>query len=168
MVRERFDLDKVFFVPSNLPPHKADKNMAAAEERLRMVRMAVRGNKDFGVSDFEVKKKGKSYSIDTVTYFKKRYPEAKIFFIIGSDHLLALHTWRRIDDILKLVSFVAVYRPGYKAVRSRIKVRSIVVPGVHTSSSDIRRRIASGKTVRYLVPEGVLRHVKKYKLYSKI
>lgn len=167
MVLEKFDLDKVVFIPSSLPPHKNGRDVIPADHRMAMVQWAVKDNALFEVSDYEVKKGGKSYSIDTVAYLRGCYPPGtKFFFIIGNDHLTKLHTWRRIEEIVKIVSFVAVYRPGVEAVRSRIKTKSIVIPGVAASSSDIRRRITAGKTVRYLVPDRVLGYIKKYKLYN--
>lgn len=166
-VREKFRLDQVIFVPCYLPPHKSGKNVIASRYRLEMVRRAVQGNPYFAVSVFEARRKEKSYSIHTVRHFHQKYPGAKIFFIIGGDHLSALHTWKRIEEIVKIVSFVAVYRPGFKKGSCGIKAKSIIIPGVHTSSSDIRRRIAAGRTVRYLIPENVLRYIQEHKLYKK-
>ncbi len=164
-VLEKFNLDKVVFVPSYLPPHKSGRNLIDAEHRLRMVRLAVRGNRNFTVSHFEIAKGGKSYSVNTVRHFRQCYPNAKLFFIIGSDHIAKLHTWKNIAEVVKMVSFVAVYRPGFKTIHSRIQVKSMLIPAVHTSSSDIRRRLVAGKTVKHLVPENVLRYIRKYKLY---
>lgn len=168
MVREKFDIEKVFFVPTYLPPHKNDAQLISAKDRLQMVRLAVKGNPDFAVSDYEITKKGKSYSVDTVAHFRKKYPRAKIFFIIGSDHLSKLHTWRRIKEVLKVVSFVAVYRPGFKARGVKVRTRSIKIAGVHTSSSDIRRRVTAGKTIKYLVPENVRLYIEKKRLYRHL
>ena len=164
-VLEKSNLDKVFFVPSCLPPHKSGRNLIDARHRLSMTRLAVRGNRHFEVSRFEIAEGGKSYSVDTVRHFRRRYPGAKLFFIIGSDHITKLHTWRNIQEVVKMVSFVAVYRPGFKTIRSKLRVRSMIIPGVHTSSSDIRRRLVAGKTVKHLIPENVLRYIRKHKLY---
>lgn len=166
MVHERLGLDKVLFVPSNLPPHKSGKNVASAKDRYHMVRSAIRGNPYFEISDFEIKKKGRSFSVETVSYFCGQYPRGtKFFFIIGSDLLSTLHTWRRVDDILKIVSFVAVHRPGFKEKKSKVKARLITIPGLQTSSSYVRERIISGKTVKYLVPDNVLKYIEDKKLY---
>ncbi|MBI5415196.1 MAG: nicotinate (nicotinamide) nucleotide adenylyltransferase, partial [Candidatus Omnitrophica bacterium] len=139
VVLEKFGLDKVIFVPSFLPPHKSARNVIDARHRLKMVRLAVRGNDHFEASAFEIKKGGKSYSVETVRYFQRRYPRTKLFFIIGSDHVRSLHTWRQIKEIVGIVSFIAVYRPGFEAIRSSLPIKSIRISGVHTSSSDIRR-----------------------------
>jgi nicotinate-nucleotide adenylyltransferase len=166
MVCEQLKLDKVLFVPSNLPPHKSGKNIASSKDRAHMVRLAIRGNSRFQFSDFEIKKKGKSYSIDTVTYFRDLYPRGtKLFFIIGSDLLFMLDTWRRINEVQKIVTFAAVHRPGFKGKRSRVKVKRITIPGLQTSSSYVRERLISGKTVKYLVPDNILKYIKDKKLY---
>ncbi|MBN1869957.1 MAG: nicotinate-nucleotide adenylyltransferase [Candidatus Omnitrophica bacterium] len=168
MAFEQLKLDKVIFVPSYLPPHKSERNVAPAKDRYHMVRLAVQGNPRFAVSDYEVKKKGKSYSIKTVKHFHACHPTGtKFFFIIGSDLLPTLYKWKRIDEILKIVSFVSVNRPGFKEQKSKIKVKSIAVPGLQTSSSFVRNRIILRKTVRYLVPDNVLKYIKKNKLYMR-
>ncbi|MCK5012256.1 MAG: nicotinate-nucleotide adenylyltransferase [Candidatus Omnitrophica bacterium] len=167
MVHEQLNLDKVIFVPSNLPPHKSSKNVVSAGDRCHMIRLAVRGNPRFEVSDYEIKKGGKSYSIETVNHFRDSYPPGtKLFFIIGSDVLPTLRTWKRINDIFKIVSFVSVNRPGFKEKKSKVKLRSITVPGLQTSSSYVRKRITSGKTVKYLVPDNVLSYIEKKRLYK--
>jgi len=167
MVHEQLKLDKVIFVPSNLPPHKSSHNVASSQERYNMVNLAIKGNPRFEVSDFEITREGKSYSIETVNHFRCRYPKkTKIFFIIGNDLLPTLRTWRRIDEILKVVSFVTVNRPGFKEKKSKIKVKTISVPGLQTSSSYVRSRITMGKTVKYLIPDNVLTYITKNKLYK--
>ncbi len=168
MVHEQLKLDKVIFVPSNLPPHKSSKHVASSKDRYHMIRLAIRGNVHFGISDFEIKRAGKSYSIETVSYFQDCYPKGtKFFFIIGSDLLPTLRTWRNVHEILKIVTFVSVNRPGFKGGKSRIRVRSITVPGLQTSSSYVRQRITAGKTVKYLVPDNVSKYIAQKKLYMK-
>jgi len=166
MVREQIKLDKVLFIPSNLPPHKSRKHMVSAKDRYHMVRLAIRDNPHFEISDFEIKKEGKSYSIDTVSYFRDLFERGtKFFFIVGSDLLPTLHTWRQINEIQKIVSFVAVHRPGFKGKKSKVKVKLITIPGLQTSSSYVRQRIISGKTVKYLVPDNVAQYITAKKLY---
>jgi len=167
MVREQMKLDKVLFIPSNLPPHKSGKYVVSAKDRYHMVRLAIRGNPHFEISDFEINKKGKSYSIETVSYIRDLFGRGtKIFFIIGSDLLSTLHTWRRINEIERIVSFVAVHRPGFKGNRSKVKVKLITIPGLQTSSSYVRQRITLGKTVKYLVPDDIIKFITDKKLYK--
>ena len=167
MVHEQLNLDKVIFVPSNLPPHKSGKKVVSAKDRYHMVCLAVCGNPHFEVSDYEIKKKGRSYSIETVSYFRDQYPlGTKLFFIIGNDLLPTLRTWKRINEILGIVSFVSVNRPGFEEKEPGVKVKSVAVPVLQISSSDVRRRITSDRTSKYLIPDNVLSYIKKKKLYK--
>src|SRR5690348_5114005 len=118
MAQEKAGLDKVIFVPAFIPPHKTVNHLAAPKDRLAMVRLAIADNPSFAVSDYEIKKGGRSFSIETVRYFRQIYKnKAKLYFIIGGDSLVTLPTWRQIDELLKLVTFIAVNRPGYKHSR---------------------------------------------------
>jgi len=86
MASDKLRLDKVIFVPCNLPPHKSVKNMPSAHHRYNMVKLAIAGNDQFEISNFEIKKNGKSYSIDTLKYFRRLFGKsAKLFFIVGGD-----------------------------------------------------------------------------------
>jgi len=165
--RSKLKLDKVIFVPANLPPHKTSKSLISSKDRYKMVQLATRSNPNFEVSNYEIKKTGKSYSVDTVNYFHKKFPKkTKLYFIIGGDSYQTLDKWRQIDDILKKVTFVTVNRPGYKGVKHKIKSYQIEMPEVNAASSDLRRRIVLGKSIKYLLPESVIRYIKKRKLYS--
>jgi nicotinate-nucleotide adenylyltransferase len=166
---EKKQLDKVVFVPSYWPPHKSTKNVISARHRYRMVQLAIEDNTDFAICDYEIKRRKKSYSIDTVRYFETQYPAGtKFYFIIGEDSLETLHQWRDIDDILKIVSFVVVNRPGKDKGQSKIKVTSITMPGLDVSSSFIRKRTTSGKSIHYFVPPAVCEYIKKHHLYEVI
>ena len=137
VAQEEMRLDQVVFVPSFLPPHKTENNLASAAHRLAMVRLAIRDNPKFSVSDCEIKKGGKSYSIDTVRFFRKKYPKSTtLFFIIGADELNALKGWKDINELVNLVSFIAVNRPGYKpAGHKLIKHESIQMPAIDRKST---------------------------------
>ena len=167
-VFEKLKLDKIVFVPANCPPHKNSQNILPARDRCAMVRLAIRGNAAFVISDCEIKRAGKSYSIDTVECLRQQFPVgSKVFFIIGEDHLPTLPTWKNINQLCKFVSFVAVNRPGGGTrKKSTIKTKFISMPSLDISSSDIRKRIAKGQTVRYLLPYQVFEYIKKYKLYQ--
>ena len=168
MAQERFKLDKVIFIPSHQPPHKniTPKELASAKDRYRMVKRAIAGNEFFEVSDVETKRAGKSYTVDTLRHFRKIYPsKTRFFFIIGGDSLGTLATWKNIDEILKLATFIVVNRPGYSDIEN-IKHLSVTKPGIDISSSYLRERINSGKSVRYLVPEAIYRYIIKHGLYK--
>ncbi len=160
---EKFRLDKVIFIPCNRPPHKKIIHLAPGQERFKMVQAAVRNNPLFEVSDFEIKRKGKSYSIDTVEYLRSVYPKkTKFFFIIGTDSFRGLRSWKRVDEIRKLTSFIVVNREGH-APAGRFSVN---MPGIDVSSSYLRGRIRQGKSVRYFVPDNVIRYIQQHKLYK--
>ena len=166
---EALKLERVIFMPAAVPPHKREKNLASAADRLKMVTLAVVGHPHFKVSDFEIKRGGKSYSIETVRFFRKKYPPpAGLFFIIGGDELNALPSWKDFGHLLKLVQFVAVNRPGYqkKPETSRIRHIAVEMPGIDLSSSLIRDRIRAGQTIRLLVPDRVALYIEKKGLYQ--
>ena len=167
MAQETFKLDKVIFIPSHQPPHKNIAPLAPAKDRYKMVRLAVAGNNNFEVTDVETLRVGKSYTIDTLRYFRKIYSaKAKLFFIIGGDSFSTLPKWKNIDEILKLVTFIVVNRPGFHASNKNIKHLTVTKPGIDISSSYLRSRIESGKSVRYLVPEAIFHYIEKNGLYK--
>jgi len=165
---EKCELDKVLFIPCALPPHKVMASLVGAQDRLRMVRSAVRGNAKFQVLDYEVKKGGRSYSVDTLEHLQEVYPKTtKFFFIVGEDCFPSLRTWKNVERITELATFVVVSRPGNKK-QSRIKHQLVIMPGFDVSSSYVRKRARAGKSIKYLVPEGVSRYIKQRKLYQSI
>ncbi len=167
MAREKFQLDQVIFVPCRLPPHKTIPQPVSAGHRYRMVKAAVSGHSAFRVSDVEMKRPGKSYTIDTIHEFRRKFPaETAFFFIVGQDTFRQLPTWKGIDDLLGLVTFIVVNRPGYRPPRSPIRHLSVTMPGIDISSSYLRGRLQKGKSVKYLVPERVIRYIEKHQLYQ--
>lgn len=157
-VKEELGLDYVLFIPCYLPPHKRPLNLAKARHRLAMVRLAIKGNPSFKVSTIEIKRKGKSYSINTLEELHRLYKgKAEFFFIIGSDSISGLKSWKCIDKLMKLCKLVAVARPGHHLKYSG--VRMIEIPTLSISSTDIRRLVKQGKSIRYLVPEAVRRYI---------
>lgn len=168
---EKFDLEKVIFVPSCWPPHKSRQNVLGASQRLKMVRLAVKDNPFFEASDVEIKRGGKSYTIDTLRYFRRQYPaDTQFFFILGYDSFADLHRWHQINELLKITSFIVINRPGFKPVNPKIpksKVFWTTMPGLEISSSYLRRAIISGKTIKYLIPDPVLAYIKENNLYQK-
>ena len=164
--QEKMQLEKVIFVPANIPPHKNPASVAPSKDRYHMVRLATKNNSYFEISDFEIKKTGPSYTIDTMWYLKRIFPkDTQLFFIIGGDMLPHLKSWKYIDDILKIATFIVVNRPGKFKTIKEINYYSVLMPGIDISSSYIRSRIAQKKTVRYFVPDNVVDYIKKRKLY---
>lgn len=111
--QRRLRLDRILFIPSADPPHKFSMSLAPARQRLEMVRMAIKDMPAFQVSDVEMRRPSKSYSIETVHELQKEFgPEAELFFIIGLDAFLELHTWKQASDLLRACHFVVLARPG--------------------------------------------------------
>lgn len=112
-VWRRMRLDRVIFVPSGYPPHKPRTGLLSARNRLEMVHLAIRGYPYFSLSDQEVRRPGKSYAIETVLAFTKRYPKASLYFILGVDSFLEIESWRAVSRLFRLCHFVVVSRYGF-------------------------------------------------------
>lgn len=166
-VREKIGLEKVIFVPAYLPPHKNNSDIARAEHRYRMICDAIKGNKHFIASDVEIKREGKSYTIDTVREFKKKSPKDEIFFIAGSDVLKYLDDWKDLPEIIKLVKFVVATRPGYALDSLPAYISTLSIRAVDVSAFEIRQAIKENKSFRYLVADVVYKYIVKNKLYKK-
>ena len=160
-------LDKVIFIPAYLPPHKSDKGILSAGHRLKMIELAVKWNKHFVVSDIEIRRKGKSYTVDTLRAIKKKFPGASLFFICGSDLVKEIPTWKDVDEIYKLAKFVLAKRPGFGRRLSGENFLKIDVAQVDISSSLIRDLVSKGRSVRYLTPGAVVEYIEKNKLYRR-
>lgn len=163
--REKLKLDKVIFVPAYLPPHKDNSVIAQAVVRLAMVRLAIRANKYFLASDIEIKRSGRSYTIDTLVEFKKEYPKDELYFIIGSDLLTYLDEWKELLEIIKMVKFIVATRPGYPLEKIPSYISTVAIRAVDISGFEIRRAIREDKSFRYLVPEVVFNYINRNKLY---
>ncbi len=166
-VRKRLKLDQVIFVPSFAPPHKVERKLAKAEDRFKMVLLSVKGNAYFRASDWEVKRKITSYSIDTLKHFRNKFGAGtKLFFIIGSDNLKGLRKWKDIKEILKLAKMVVVNRPGHALKGLPKGFLKVAIAGINISSSLIRRRLASHKNADCYLNREVKRYIQKKRLYS--
>jgi nicotinate-nucleotide adenylyltransferase len=168
-VRDYFDLEEVVFVPSARPPHKIGQEISDPEHRYLMVVLATVTNPYFRVSRVEIERPGPSYSIDTVRYFKKIWGEdTEIFFITGADAFAQISSWNNPAELLNLCTFVAASRPGYRlrlegSLQGKIEV--IEVSALAISSSEIRRRVKRGESIKYLLPEAVENYIYKHGLY---
>lgn len=165
--KEKFKLDKVIFVPANISPHKTKAELADASHRYKMAALAIAGNPAFEISDFEIKSEGKSYSINTLREFKRRFgKKARLYFIAGSDSLKKLSTWKQVKEIFEISQFVVAKRPNFSLKKLPPKVRPFDAISVGISSSGIRKRIKKGLSIRYLVPERARRYILKNRLYK--
>lgn len=159
-------LNRVLFIPDAQPPHIQGKNTIPAKDRVAMVKEAIADNPHFCLDELEVRRGGKSFTIDTIKELKRRDPLAQYYFIIGADMVNDLPNWHEIDKLVQIVTFVAVRRPGV-TIHSKYPVIWVDVPQVAISSSGIRDRVAKGESIRYLVPDGVAAYIKEHKLYEK-
>jgi nicotinate-nucleotide adenylyltransferase len=166
---ERARLDHVIFIPSAMPPHKPLAGNVTAAHRLQMVRLAIAGNPRFAVDDLEVRRGGRSYSVETLEELRARHPGAEFYFIIGADSLNELHRWRAAERLVRLCRFLAVTRPGFspRPPRQLTGLRYRIVAGhpCAIASREVRARIAGKKSIRYLVPEPVRRYIERKNLY---
>jgi len=168
-LKDELKLQKVIFIPSANPPHKENHPVSPAKDRLKMVKIAIQDNPDFLISDIELRRGGKSYTIDTLARLVKFYKDSELFFLLGSDAIDELPTWKEPDKIFQKVKVVIALRPGFDRInqKNRFVQKSLVVPinGLNISSSQIRERIREGKSIRYLVPPGVEKFIRSKKLY---
>jgi len=182
-IRNRYLLEKVIFVPTNLSPHKGTDESTDPLKRLHMARLATASNPAFEVSDFEVERGGRSYSIDTIRHFKKVLgEEVSLYFILGADMLEDLASWKDINEALRLCRFIVVTRPGYDPY-GKFERRNLGSHGqgidpsslenihledcvkIDVSSTSIRQRVREGNSVKHLVPEAVEQFIHHQHLY---
>jgi nicotinate-nucleotide adenylyltransferase len=167
--REQLGLDRVVFVPAARPPHKPAESVSDADVRLAMTRLAVQGNPAFRVSRYELLRGGTSFTVDTLRALKRAHPRARLYLLIGADSLADFHTWREPDLIRRLATLVVAGRPGARSAgagRGRRFVR-LGGPALDVSSSEIRARLRRGLSVRYLVPDAVVRYATRRRVYGR-
>ena len=162
---ENFGLDKIFFIPTNISPHKEIES-ANVQNRLEMIKLAVAGNDCFEVLDLEVNRKGVSYTIDTVKELKRNYPDEELYLIIGSDLANDFSDWKDYEEIKKIVKVVVACRKSFPLKEKDDFILSDVTQ-IEISSSKIRNFIREGHDVKYFVNTEVLNYIKKHELYSR-
>ncbi len=176
-VREIFKLDEILFIPSARPPHKVERQITPEVHRLMMTFLAVKSNENFQVSPMEFLRDGLSYTLDTMeALFKKYGAGSELFFIIGADSMADLFKWHKARELVSKVHFIATNRPNVEVDLAAIKnffgesamthIHPVSTPGLEISSTDIRERIKSGRSIKYLVPEVVEEYIAKERLYK--
>lgn len=190
--REALALDRVIFMPTFITPHKPDEQAAQAWARLEMLRIAVSGNPSFSVSDMEMERGGKSYTIDTVRDLKEKEMDLEASLIVGNDSFNDITSWCEYEELLRLTSFIVVHRPGYPVKKPAEAlpvelarkfwydaasgsfmspfgtwIKYIGTTLLDISSSDIRRRVGEGGSVKYLLPPPVEEFIARHGLYRR-
>jgi len=167
--KNEYKLDRIFFIPAKCPPHKLNKKLLAAAKRLRLLSLALKPFKSFSISRYELNKKSVTYTYQTAAYFRKLYPCAEMFFIIGGDSLVELKTWKKADRLAETVGFLAGKRAGVK-IPADIPFKDSVLFIKHklpsVSSSCIRALAAMNKPLKGLVPEAVGKAIAKNRIYN--
>lgn len=192
-VREAFSLDRVVFIPAANPPHRQENPATPAVHRAAMARLAIKKNLRFTLSSVELKRPGKSYSIDTIRYFKERVGRRdSLYWILGLDAFREIGSWKNFREIFPLCHVVVTSRPDREepmslrgmpvAVRklfcydfhkrmyrhaSGATLSFLQITGLAISATDIRNRLQKGKSVRYLVPLEVERYIRRRHLYRE-
>ncbi len=170
-IRDQVHLGKILLVPSAQSPTKQDRSLAPPADRLAMTRLAFADYPEYEVSDIEVKRRGLSYTIDTLQQLAALFPRAQFSLIIGADNLLEFAAWRAPEEILARADLIVMSRPGYElppgASAYAHHARIVNVPQIGISSTDIRRRIKLGRSIRYLVPRAVEEYIAAKRLYRE-
>src|SRR5690554_5078847 len=165
-VVQEFDLDEVVFVPTGIPQNK--KHVLPAEHRYLMTVIATASNPRFTVSRVDIDREGATYTIDTLRDLRAERPNADLFFISGADAVAEILEWKDSSQLFDLAHFVAVTRPGHPLTISGLPANDVSlleVPALSISSTDCRDRVRRGSPVWYLVPDGVVQYIAKYRLY---
>nr|WP_255247673.1 nicotinate-nucleotide adenylyltransferase [Kineosphaera limosa] len=167
-VRSMLGLDEVVFVPTGQPWQKDVGEVSPAEHRYLMTVIATASNPAFTVSRVDIDRKGPTYTIDTLRDLREQHPGAELYFITGADALEQILSWKDVDELWDLAHFVGVTRPGHHLTDAGLPTGEVTlaeVPAMAISSTDCRARVARGEPVWYLVPDGVVQYIGKYRLY---
>jgi nicotinate-nucleotide adenylyltransferase len=192
-VSEILQLDQVIFVPSANPPHKHTLEIPAAEKRMQMIELAVQNHPRFLSSDIEIRRGGRSYSVDTLRQFRRQLPKSRLlYFILGLDAFLEIRSWRDYREIFLLANLAVISRPGCQVTSYRetfpVEIRRefcydfphriyvhtsgssvhfLRIPGLEISASEIREKLARKRSIRYLTTDSVIRFIERAKLYRE-
>lgn len=176
-VYKYMNLEQVMFIPAYVAPHKVGMDIAPADDRYAMTKLAIEPYSYFTVSDLELRRSGVSYTVDTLRELHRQYPEKQLYFIIGADSVEQLHTWNSIEEMLQLATFIGAGRPGYEGImdnvvknlgeEARQHIMLLNTPEYDVSSTDIRERIREGTSLMNLVPKVVEDYIYAHGLYKK-
>ncbi|HEY7535005.1 MAG TPA: nicotinate-nucleotide adenylyltransferase [Thermodesulfobacteriota bacterium] len=192
--REILNLEKIYFIPAALPPLKDLTNIAPPRDRLRMIKLAIKGNPFFKTSDIELKREGLSYTIDTIKFFCSKFSDYELYFIIGSELFPKIDTWKEYKSLFELSNFAVITRPGFSkdllstlplALKDEFRyyqrennltilkhkysktLALVQIEGIQLSSTHLRNLINKKRSIKYLVTKEVEQYIKDTKLYLK-
>ncbi len=188
----KIGLDRVCIIPSNIPPHKQDDDLAASHHRYKMAKLTIADRDNFCISDYEISKNERCYTVDTLKHFKEKFPNDDLYFIVGNDIFDPIHTWKEYDRLFELANFIVICRPGYsedldelplaikddfryykhkpglkiyKHKSSNLLIK-IQIKGLKVSSSEIRELVRNNKSIKDLVPSEVEQYISANNLYA--
>jgi len=178
--REQARLDQVIFVPAAVPPHKQDRPLTPSVYRVEMLELAIAGHEQFWVSRYEADRAEVTYTVDTLTYFRSEYPQAELFLLLGADMFNDLPHWRRADEVCRLALPLVAQRAGAPEVDygllahvvepprlEAIRRHQVEMPAIGISSTDLRRRLSAGRSIRYQTPRAVEEYIRSHGLYRQ-
>lgn len=174
---EAYDLDEVLFVPSGISYMKDQSEILDAKKRVHMTGLAIEDNPHFALSTIEIDRDGNSYSYETLETLRKQNPNTEYFFLVGSDTLFALETWKHPEILLPSCTILVAVRNGvpmekmqehakYLEEKFGGSIQLLTTPNIEISATDIRNRIAANRNVKYFVPDSVLQFIEKKGLYK--
>lgn len=177
-IRNEFKLDRIMFIPANIPPHKTEERMESAQHRFNMLNLALESNENFIISKIELNRKGPSYTVDTLTELSRTYSGEELYFICGADSLMNFYTWRNIGEIFRLAHIIIAGRAKIndeefskmtESLRKQFNARILISqsPLIDISSTQIRERIQKGLSIKYLVPDKVENYIRLHRLYME-
>jgi nicotinate-nucleotide adenylyltransferase len=182
--REQARLDRVWFLPAAVPPHKQDRVQTPGENRVEMLKLALAGHAALEVCTYELDRGGVNYTVETLAQLREEDPTRELYFLMGADSLRDFYTWKEPARICQLATIVVVHRAlnSDLALHSLIDAKSlerylsadaidamlrhqVEMPRIDLSSSDIRRRVAQGQSIRYRTPAAVRMYIAAQGLY---
>ena len=188
-VKEAFHLSHVIFILAATPPHKVDRPIIATRDRWNMVKLAIADNPSFSLSDVEIRREGKSYSIETISYYHRRLKRGEgLFFILGADAFCEIETWKDYPQLFTLCDFIVISRPNFDPLQAPVlqsegftqegagnrflhpsghSVFLLSVTPFGISSTEIRRIVREGRSLTYLVPQAVEEYIMSKGLYRE-
>jgi nicotinate-nucleotide adenylyltransferase len=186
-VKDAFQLDEVIFILAAMPPHKVERPIIAPADRWEMVKLAIAGNPAFTLSDIEIRREGRSYSIETISYYRRTLAQGEeLFFILGADAFYEIETWKDYSQLFTVCDFIVISRPEFDPVQAPVLTTAgfkqetrncfrhpsghavfiLAVTPCGISSTEIRRIAGEGKAITYLVPQAVEAYIVKKRLYQ--